>query len=172
MSEPFDTIAIVGVGLIGGSIGLAALERGVARRVMGVGRTRRRLEVAIERGAITDMYEGWPPQLAESDLVLICTPASTVVEMVRLAARACPAAMITDCASTKASIVYGLDEEVCQGMAFVGGHPLAGNHLAGPEAANASLFEGRKVILTPTAATPLDVQARVARFWSRLGGKQ
>ncbi len=79
--------------------------------------------------------------------------------------------MVTDCASTKASIVYGLEEDVCQGLAFLGGHPLAGNHQGGPEAATAELFEGRKVLLTPTAATPAEVQVRVAQFWSRLGGE-
>ncbi|MEM7311746.1 MAG: prephenate dehydrogenase/arogenate dehydrogenase family protein [Planctomycetota bacterium] len=168
MGNSFETVAVVGVGLIGGSIGLALRERKLATNIIGIGRRKSSLNAALKAGCITqaslDMAE-----VAAADLIVVCTPAGMTARIVREVAAANPKAIITDAASTKQQIVGELDDEVGKGLRFVGSHPLAGNHLAGPTAATADLYDGRQVIVTPTSATDESVTADVCEFWQSLG---
>ena len=170
----FGQITIVGVGLIGGSVGLAAKARGVAGRVVGVGRDRARLEQAVRLGAIdtftTDRAEG----AADADLIVICTPVDQIGgDVFAVAAGAGRSAIITDAGSTKAGIVEAADDVVyhLHGPAFVGSHPLAGAEKGGVEYARADLFEGRVTILTPTDRTGAGAVERVEAFWRALGAR-
>lgn len=186
----YDTVAIVGVGLIGGSIGLALRERGLAREVVGIGRgasprtdpnhvgpPRRTssLDVALKMGAIdratTDLAAG----VSEANVVIVCTPVDKVVEYVVNVAAACPKdTLITDAGSTKESIVAAVDAALAghrAGPRFVGSHPIAGDHRSGPEFARAELFEDRVVVVTPTSNTRPAAVTEVSGFWESLGAR-
>lgn len=169
----YDTVAIVGVGLIGGSIGLAIRERKLARKIVGVGRRQISLDAARKVGAIdhgvTNLSEG----VSHAQLIVVSTPVDTVAQrVIQAAAVAPPAALITDAGSTKESIVSMVDASLASrrsGPRFVGSHPLAGDHRAGPEYARADLFDGRTVVVTPTEATRPAAVTEVSGFWQSLG---
>jgi prephenate dehydrogenase len=168
--DRLETVAIVGVGLIGGSIGLALRSRHLAKRVVGIGRDVSRLEEARRLGAIdafsTDMAEG----VADAEVAVICTPVSRLVEDALAAARLGPGSiLVTDAGSTKARIVEGVEADVRGRAAFVGAHPIAGSERQGVAHARANLFEGRSCVLTPTRQTPPDRLGRARSFWSGLG---
>jgi prephenate dehydrogenase len=163
-------VAIVGVGLIGGSIGLALRQRNLADKVIGIGRRQESLRVARRVGAVTNTSVDLPKGVAEADLVIVCTPVGRIVEHVRETAAACrEGALITDTGSTKRSIVAALDDRLPRGCRFLGSHPLAGSEKAGPGHADAKLFEGRIAIITPTRNTRAEDFDLLEQFWSGLG---
>jgi prephenate dehydrogenase len=163
-------VAILGVGLIGGSIGLALRARGLASEVVGIGRDRDSLAQAVRRGAIdratTDVREG-----AESaDVMVVCTPVDRVVEDVQRCTEAAgPDVLITDAGSSKRQIVESVERQPGCASVFVGAHPVAGSERRGVANARADLFEGRACVLTPTSRTPSDRLRRAGRFWSSIG---
>ena len=169
------SVAIVGVGLIGGSIGLALQHRKIAERVIGIGRDRCRLKTAYEVGAVTETAT-WDEELAcglaGAELVVVCTPVDSVPEHVRQAARhATPGTLITDSGSTKRTIAEALDGPLPNDCRFVGSHPLAGSEKSGVLHAEPYLLSGRVVIITPTPNTAPSDADRVAAFWQALGAK-
>lgn len=168
--KSFDTVAIVGVGLIGGSIGLALRERGLAERVIGVGRRQDSLRTARRVGAVTNTTVDLAKGVQQAELVIVCTPVGRIVEDVRRVAEHCPAGtLITDAGSTKQTIVEALDNALPRECRFLGSHPLAGAERSGPAHARADLFEGRVAILTPTKNTRAEDFDRLEHFWMRLG---
>lgn len=170
MGKRFGTVAIVGVGLIGGSIGLALRKRELADNVVGIGRRQSSLDVASQTGAVTETTTDLSAGVKSADLVVVCTPVSKVADFVRDAATSVPpGAVITDAASTKASIVAALEPQVADGLPFVGSHPLAGSHLTGAAAATDDLFVDRDVIITPTESSNADALKTVTEFWAGLG---
>lgn len=167
-----DTLTIVGVGLIGGSVGLAAKSRGAARRVIGVGRSAEFLELAVAHGAIdvgtTDLREG----VRDADLTVVCTPVDQIAAVVIEAASYCrPDAVLTDAGSTKGTVVRDLAGRLPARVAFVGSHPLAGSEKSGVEHAQADLFSHKMVVVTPTADTPPAAVERVEGFWRAIGAR-
>ncbi len=169
MSKPSPTIAIIGVGLLGGSIGKAALTRGVARKVIGIHRDGDAVGQAIKLGATSSQTYIIEEGVADADLIFVCTPAGAVVEKAQLVALHCPPhAVITDVASTKQRIVAEL---VGLPIPFVGGHPLAGSHSSGVEAARADLFQGERILMTPAPHTDENALKYVESFWQSLGAR-
>src|SRR3954471_11028924 len=141
-----DTLAVVGVGLLGGSVGLAARRRGVAGRVVGTDCRPAALQRALKRG-ILDEACALEAAAAAADVVVFCTPVDCIARQVLTAAPACRhGALLTDVGSTKAAIVRDVAGRLPPGVAFVGAHPLAGSEKDGPEHARADLFEGRLVL--------------------------
>jgi len=168
--KPLNTVTVVGVGLIGGSIGLALRERGLAKAVIGVGRRQTSLRTARRVGAVTNTTIDLTRGVAEADLVVVCSPVGRIVEHVRQAAVHCPeATLITDAGSTKEQIVAALDDGLPRGCRFLGSHPLAGSEKSGASYAHADLFEGRVAILTPTLNTRAEDFDLLEAFWSALG---
>lgn len=166
----WDTVAIVGVGLIGGSIGLALRQRQLAKNIIGIGRRQASLRVARRVGAVSHTTIDLNKGVAEADLVIICTPVGTVVDHVRQAAEHCrERTLITDVGSTKQSIVAALDSGLSHDCRFLGSHPLAGSEKAGAGFAAADLFEGRMAILTPTKNTRAEDFDALEQFWQSLG---
>lgn len=164
------TVAIIGVGLIGGSIGLALRSRGLAERVVGVGRDPGKLAEARQLGAIdvavTDLAEG----VADSDIVVVCTPVTRIADDVRAAALSVAEdLLVMDAGSTKQRIVEKVERDPRARGAFVGAHPIAGSERQGVNHARADLFQGRACVLTPTPLTPSDRLARAREFWGSLG---
>jgi cyclohexadieny/prephenate dehydrogenase len=166
------TLTIVGVGLIGGSIGLAVKQRGLAARIVGVGRRREPLRYALENGIVDGITLELGEAVADAELVVFCTPVQYIVEQARRAAASCkPGCVLTDAGSTKAAIVEALEGRLPEGVTFVGGHPLAGSEKHGPEHAAADLFEGRLTILTQTPKTDRNALAKLEEFWQALGSR-
>jgi prephenate dehydrogenase len=164
------TLTIVGVGLIGGSIGLAARRRGLAARVIGVGRQQASLDQALAAGAIGEASLNLVEAVRQADIAIFCTPVDHIAEQVLAAGSACkPGTLLTDAGSTKAAIVHAIDGRLPKDVAFVGSHPLAGSEKRGPEFADAELFEGRVTVLTPNRRTAAPAVERTKSFWQALG---
>jgi len=175
--KTWNSVAIVGVGLIGGSVGLALLRRGLAKEVVGIGRNAQSLAAAKRAGAVTRTTLEIADGVKAADLVIVCTPVAQIVEQAAIAAAACPpGALLTDAGSTKAEIVGQLDAARRRGswrpgVRFVGSHPLTGNEKKGPQHARAELFEKRAVIITPTDDTTAADRETLKEFWMSLGAR-
>jgi prephenate dehydrogenase len=168
--KPLKNVAIVGVGLIGGSIGLALKERKLAETVVGIGRRQGSLRIARRSGAVTNTTIDIAKGVAEADLVIICSPVGLIVEHARIAAQHAPeGTLITDAGSTKQTIVEALDTGLPRNCRFLGGHPLAGSEKSGPSYAQSDLFDGRTAILTPTLNTHAHDYDLLEAFWQALG---
>ena len=154
-------VAVVGVGLIGGSIGLAA-----DAEVRGWDPGDGVLAAALERGAVTVAAGSLPEAVAGADIVFVAVPVGAlpraVSEVLTVAGEDC---VVTDVGSTKRSVVAAVDDP-----RFVGGHPLAGAETAGVEHARADLFQGATWYLTPTGRTGGMLYERLYRFLVELGG--
>lgn len=146
----FGTVAIIGVGLIGGSLGMALKARRLAARVVGIGRNSERLEQAIRLGAVDEATTNLNRGLADADLVVLCTAVGNILETLPGVLRGVrPGAVVTDVGSTKTQIVA----RSAGAAHFVGSHPMAGSERTGVEAATPLLFQEATWALTPTDAT-------------------
>ena len=168
----FDTVAIAGVGLIGGSLGLAAKKNGLARRVIGIGRSEQKLMRAKILGAIDDYSMDFENGASDADLLIICTPVRTIVPTLeRMAASLKEGAVATDAGSTKREIVRQAGAMMPKGRYFVGGHPMAGSEQAGVENASADLFVGATYVVTHANETSLDALGKVVAFAEGIGAR-
>jgi len=165
-------LAVVGVGLIGGSFAAALRRAGAVGRVLGVGRNRKSLQEAVSLGLID--AEATPEEAAaQADIILLAVPVGAtraLLEAMRPHLR--PATLITDAGSTKADVAEAaraaLGDRIGQ---FVPGHPIAGAEKTGPSAASAHLYEGRTVILTPLDENDAWARRQVTRFWEVCGAR-
>jgi len=170
--QRFRTVAIVGVGLIGASLGLGLLRRRLANRVIGIGRREESLRVALTRGALSHTTLHLAEGVAEADLVIVCTPVGRIADDIRLAAQNCQSGtLITDVGSTKAEIVAQVAGFLPSGVTFIGSHPLAGGERSGPQFAEVDLFDGRAVIVTPDKTTRPDDLDALWALWTDLGAR-
>ncbi|MGB9620226.1 MAG: prephenate dehydrogenase [Armatimonadota bacterium] len=168
----FDTVALVGVGLIGGSLGMAAKKNSLVRRVIGIGRTEQKLMRAKILGAIDDYSLDLENGASEADLVVICTPVRTVVPTLeRMAAGLKEGAVVTDVGSTKSKIVREATVLMPDGRVFIGGHPMAGSEESGVEAAFPDMFLGATYVLTPTDQTDLEALRKMTEFVEGIGAR-
>jgi prephenate dehydrogenase len=168
----FRQVTIVGLGLIGGSLGMAIRRRRLAARVVGVSRRSATLRQAKARGAIDTGTTDARRAVAEADLVVLATPVDLIVPQAkRLLRWMRPGALLTDAGSTKARVVAALDRRWARGIRFVGAHPLAGSERRGIQAAEPRLFDGSVCILTPTGRTDQRALARLSRFWRAIAGR-
>jgi prephenate dehydrogenase len=167
-----ERLAIIGVGLIGGSFAAALRARGAVRHVVGVGRNPANLRVAIERG-ILDSAASATEAVRGADFVLIATPVGQMEARLReIAPLLDTRAVVTDGGSTKHDVVAAAQRALGERFAqFVPGHPIAGAEKSGAQAADATLFAGRRVVLTPVAQTRADALARVRAAWERCGAQ-
>jgi len=166
-------LAIVGVGLLGGSVAKAARAGGLTHRIVGIGRAAERLRPALDDGtldaAVTDLETG----VRDADFVLLAAPVLTIEGLLERVWRAAPdGALITDVGSTKRNIVRAADRLAARRpLAFVGSHPLAGSEQAGYRVARPDLFRGATVVVTPTEATELTALKTTTEFWEALGAR-
>lgn len=171
-------VAIIGVGLIGGSIGLALRQRRLTSEIVGVGRRMATLDVARKLGAIDRATTNLVDGVANADWVIVATPVDSIVDTVKAVSAAAPRATITDAGSTKGKIcreIRGLAPSEpglsAPGTHFIGSHPLAGGHRTGPEFARADLLVDRMVVVTPDDHTPPGLVERTKEFWEQLGAE-
>ncbi|HUT32071.1 MAG TPA: prephenate dehydrogenase [Planctomycetota bacterium] len=169
---PFRSVAIVGVGLIGGSLGLALRQRQLARRVVGVGRRQASLDRAVAMGAIDEGTLDIRAGVAEAELVVLATPVGVMVELARAAADAVPrGALMTDVGSTKAQLVGALEQVTGGRLRYVGSHPMAGSEKRGVDEAAPGLFAGAVCFVTPTPRTDPLALAAVGELWQAVGAR-
>lgn len=170
----YRQVGIVGVGLIGASIGRALKGRHLCKRVIGVGRSHQSLAEAHSAGAIDESHERIGAELAQAEMVVVATPVPLVAEMVaRLRTVVSPDAVITDAASTKAGILRAVQAPSADGARvaeFVGSHPMAGSHRRGPLASDPDLFQGRTCVVVRGSASDRS-RDRVCAFWQAIGMK-
>ncbi len=154
---PLPPVLIVGLGLIGGSVGLRLHEGGVL--VRGVSRSQETLDRALERGAIQGGSLDLAREVPQAGLILVAAPTRTSIRLLTEAgALARPGTILTDACSSKQEVVAAMDA-LSPGVAAVGGHPMAGRELAGIDAADAHLFEGATWVLTQTSRSDDESEA-------------
>jgi prephenate dehydrogenase len=165
----FDTVAIVGMGLIGGSLGMALRRRGLARRVLGIARRAATLDEARTMAAIDDGSLD-PRDAARGDLIVYAAPVLAIPPLVAQAAPALrPGTLVTDVGSTKAALMRDLEPLLPAGVDLVGGHPMAGSERGGVMEAREDLFEGAIYVVTRGARTSPGSVERLAELSRRLG---
>lgn len=166
-------IAIFGVGLLGGSIGLALRSIAPDCRIVGYGHRLATLEQAREMTAIDELTQDPAAAARGADLLILCTPVGIFSDLLRQIAPALGKdAIVTDVGSTKRSVVRAGEGSLLPNRGtFVGSHPMAGSEKRGVEFARADLFQGATCIVTPTAKTPQDATEKVESFWKSLGMK-
>lgn len=171
MAQSFKKIVIFGVGLIGGSFALALRRANAVGEVVGFGRSAATLEQAKQLGIIDRIGEDAACEVAEADLVLLATPVGQMAElMARIAPHLGARTLVTDGGSTKGDVVAAahanMGDKISQ---FVPAHPIAGAEKSGAAAAQADLYQGRKVVLTPLPENSRESVARVRQAWEACG---
>ncbi len=165
-------LAIIGVGLIGGSLALALKEAGAVGEVVGYGRGKPNLEKALELGVI-DRYSRDPVvAVTDADVVFLATPVQTLADVTKqLLPGLKPGAIVTDGGSVKGEVAKALEPLMPAGIHFVPGHPIAGTENSGAEAAFSTLYRGKRCILTPTEKTDRQALALVEKMWRLVGSE-
>lgn len=173
MNDTIGTLAVIGVGLIGGSLARALRAAGRVQHVVGCGRGRENLERAVALGVIDRYTHDVADAVADADVVFLAVPLGAMRDAFAALKGALPAdALVTDGGSAKGSVVAD-----CQAVApellsrFVPGHPIAGTERNGVDASFAELYRNRRVILTPLAQNPPEAVARVRAIWEACGAE-
>lgn len=171
MADPlFDRLTLIGIGLIGSSIALAARQHGLAKEIVVSTRSEATLRRAEELNLGDSYYLDAAQAVEGADLVILCVPVGANDAVARWIAPVLkPGAILTDVGSTKGSVLRQVRPHVPEGVHFIPGHPVAGTEQSGPDAGFATLFENRWCILTPGPdADPAAVQ-RLSAFWRACG---
>lgn len=165
-----DKLVIIGVGLIGGSVALAARRAGLARRIVGVGRPGENLEAALKLGVI-DAVEPIEQAVSDANLVLLAIPVGQMSDvMATMAPHLSAKAVVTDAGSTKGDVVAAARANLGDKLPlFVPGHPIAGAEKSGVTAAKIELFDGKNVVLTPLPENETASVQVIADFWRGCG---
>ncbi len=172
MSKLFETVTIVGVGLLGASLGLALKQKTLAGKVRGVGRRQSSLDTALEMGAIDEAHLDLTEAAIGADLIVICTPAAAVPHVLDVLRPLCgKSTVVTDVASTKAAICAHVRQAWAEPYRFIGSHPMAGSEKFGPEHAEADLYNGSVCLVEKLNGQAEDAHAAVLRLWEALGAR-
>ncbi len=169
----FGKVAVVGVGLIGGSFALALKQARACSHVVGVGRSAANLKVALERGVIDSIATDAAAAVRDADLVLLATPVAQLQSIfLSIARNLQPSCLVTDGGSTKRDVIVaarrGLKKKIGQ---FVPAHPIAGAEKSGAAAAKADLFRDRRVVLTPLRENNQKSVQAIESAWSACGAR-
>lgn len=165
-------LAVIGVGLIGGSLALALKASDAVGEVVGIGRGLANLETALELGVVDRITRDAAAGVRDADLVFLATPVLSLPEVASaIAPHLKPGAILTDGGSVKGSVARTIEPLLPPGVHFVPGHPIAGTEKSGAEAAFSTLYRGRRCILTPTDRTDPGALALVRRVWETAGSE-
>lgn len=169
MTPVFERLAVLGLGLLGGSVALAARRAGVAARVVGAARRPEVRRQVLASGAVDEVAD-FPEAARGADLVVLATPVAAMPELVRAIAPGLgDGALVTDVGSVKARLDETLPGLLPRGVVYVGAHPMAGSHERGFEHARADLFQGAPCVVSAGADAP--ALERVCGFWRALGAR-
>ena len=170
MENPFNKIAIIGLGLIGGSIGLAVKRFSNEIHLQGFAKSDLTVKTALSRGLVSEAYLDLSQINRDIDLVILATPLSSFASIVKeISPKLKDGCVITDTGSAKSKVIIEIEDILPESIHFVPGHPIAGTEMSGPEAGFADLFDNRWCVLTPSKRTNLDKLNDVKAFWENLG---
>ena len=170
MAVHFKQAAIVGVGLIGGSLGMVLKRQGLADSVVGIGRRVENLQMAVELGAIDRYVFDAKEGIRGADLVVLATPVDTYERYLKDWATCLePGAIVSDVGSVKGALVEQAEDLLHERAYFVGAHPIAGREKTGVAAGSADLFRGARCILTPTLNTDRQALQVIRELWEAAG---
>lgn len=171
-ARTFDRLCLIGVGLIGASIALAARRAGVARTIVGSARTAQTIDTALKLGILDEGFADAKEAAQGADLIFVCVPVGASGPVARsISDVIAQDAIISDVGSVKAAVISAMRPHIPRHAHFVPGHPIAGTEQSGPEAGFAELFDGRWCILTPEADTAPSAVRDLTDFWQALGSK-
>ncbi|MCY3018710.1 MAG: prephenate dehydrogenase/arogenate dehydrogenase family protein [Planctomycetota bacterium] len=166
-------LCIVGLGMMGGAIGMAARRTGAAMRVIGVVHNQNSIQIARQKGAVDDATVDLRTGVQDADLVVLCVPVRTILEAAATLIPACHEdTVITDIGSTKALIVHEAEALISRMKAkvhFIGSHPITGSEKKGIDAAEQVQLVGAPCVITPTPHTDNEAYRTVEEFWKALG---
>jgi prephenate dehydrogenase len=168
----FQRLVIQGVGLLGGSLGMALKRRAMVQTIVGLGRSMERLERARQLGAIDEAHTRLESALDGADAIVLAVPPRQIRErFAELAPLLPPGAFVTDVGSVKQRIVEAAEAALPAGTLFVGSHPMAGSEKTGAEHGRSDFYEESACLLTPTERTPAEAVDLARRFWEALGSR-
>ena len=173
MSAPlYDRVALIGLGLIAGSMGLRMRRDGLAGEVVGFARSERTRAVALERGLVDRVAGSAAEAVDGADLVVLCVPVGAMADVAReVAPHLKPGAAVSDVGSVKRDVIAAVGPHLPDGVHFVPAHPIAGTERSGPEAGFAELFDNRWCLLTPLPDGDAAAAERLARLWEAMGSR-
>ncbi len=172
MEVRFDRMAIIGVGLLGGSLGKACIEKGLVKRIVGFGRTEIKLKMAVALGAVQEYSLDLKSAVKDADLVVLCTPVLSFGDLMeRMKPHLKPGCILTDVGSVKGQVIKDVSAHLPDGVHFVPSHPIAGGDQTGVEHSSAGLFCNRHCIVTPVESNDPQVQERVVSLWESVDGR-
>ena len=167
-----DKLAVIGVGLIGGSLALALKEAGAVGHVVGIGRGLPNLETALRLGVVDSYTQEIAAGVAEADVVFLATPVQALGALAKQAMpHLKPGAILTDGGSVKQAVIDAIEPHLRDDVHFVPGHPIAGTENSGAEAAFATLYCDRRCILTPTTNTDAAALDLMQSMWQLVGSQ-
>jgi prephenate dehydrogenase len=167
-----NRLAVIGVGLIGGSLARALREKGEVGEIVGIGRGEANLRRAVELGVIDRYEQDLQRGVIDADVVFIATPVCTIAGIVAaIAPNLSAGAIVTDGGSVKEEIVNRCGALLSGRAHFVGGHPIAGTEKSGVEASFSSLYKGKRCIITPVPGTDSQALEKVIRMWQLAGSE-
>ena len=167
-------LAVIGVGLIGGSLALALKRQKLVGKVIGAGRSRANLELALRLGVIDEIADDAASAAEKADVIILAAPVNAMAGLFELILPALtPDKIVTDVGSVKAGVCEAASAilgspEIAR---FVPGHPVAGKEHSGVDSASADLFENHNVVLTPLASTDTDALELIRRMWAATGAR-
>lgn len=169
--DKIDKLVVCGVGLIGGSVALALRRARLVNRIVGIGRRPEPLAVARQLGVIDEIATDWADALDGASMVLLAMPVGQMDAVAAaIAPHLAPGTIVTDAGSTKRDVIEAIYRHLGGHLAtVVPAHPIAGAEKSGPAAAQAELYRGRKVVVTPLPENTPEAVARVRDMWAACG---
>lgn len=167
----FHNIGIAGIGLLGGSVALAAKKRGLVNKVLGFTRTKATIEKALTLGVIDEPFEDFSEMVRKTEFMVLCAPISINIKLAGDIAGTKSELLFTDVGSTKKTITDFVENTFQHGHRFCGSHPMAGSEKKGVEFSDAELFSGRTVIITPARNSDTSAVETIEKFWQSLGAR-
>ena len=169
----WQKIALIGVGLLGGSLGLAIKQRRLAGAVEGFVRRESSIAECEKMGAVDKARLDLGPTVRNADLVILCTPLAQMRELTeQMLPDLAPGTIVTDVGSVKGSVVLELEPLVAKaGAYFIGSHPMAGAEKTGVSHARPDLFAKAVCVVTPTPQSPPELVGKIKEFWRDVGGE-
>ncbi|KAA0912069.1 prephenate/arogenate dehydrogenase family protein [Aquicoccus porphyridii] len=170
MAAPYERIALIGLGLIAGSMSLALRRAGYEGEITGHARSAETREIAREIGLVDRVCDSAAEAARDADLVVLCVPVGAMGSVAReIAAVLKPGATVSDVGSVKAAVFEAVAPHLPENVHFVPAHPMAGTEHSGPRSGFAELFDNRWCLIVPTEGTEAQAVERVAAFWRMLG---
>lgn len=168
----FNRMVVVGVGLIGGSLAMISMRKGLVKEIIGVGRGAANLKEAVKLNIIDSFTFDISEAVKGADLIVLATPVGSFEWLVKQMRHGLnKGAIITDAGSVKGRMVSRIERLLPRGTYFVAGHPIAGKEKTGVKAASQTLFEGTKCILTPTKKTDASALKKIKALWKAVGAE-